>query len=319
MRQILLVLILLVGHQGTVQGLPDFTKKTATCPERLVKQLKSGQQCLPHRVFLGDTVERLAKIYGVKATAIRNWNTLEPKQGLDGRSMVWLIWSKRPTGHYKRQSARRGKRGKVTPAKSHRDSHSWYESKGTHTNGKLIGGRQFPPGRGYVVRNPKETWGTPKTISLIKQAIRCAHKKSSSHPDVVVGDISLQHGGKFGDHRSHQNGLDVDVGYVAKVRSLDGNFFRGTKKTMDAERSLDLIQCFQETGQVTHIFIDYDVQKLLYEAAKKRKMSKKARRELFQYPRGKDAWARIRHSKGHKNHFHIRFRKPADELAKTSR
>jgi len=317
--QFLLAFILLLGHIGIAQGRADSAHATDKCPEELKRQLKAGEECQPHHLHLGANLELIAKIYHVTTDQIREWNGLQPDEALADRSVVWVIWSKRPGGHYERHSVRRTKRSTRSIEQGRRDTQSWYKSKGSHTNGKLLGGRQIPTGRGYVVRNPKESWGTPKTIALIQRAIHCAHAKSADLPPVVVGDISLQNGGKFGGHRSHQNGLDVDIGYVAKDRSLDGNFFRGTPETMDTERSLDVLQCFLDTGQVTHMFIDYDVQKLLYQAAKKRKMSKKDRRELFQFPRGKDAWARIRHSKGHKNHFHVRFRKPDEELALQSR
>ena len=59
-----------------------------------------------------------------------------------------------------------------------------------------------------------------------------------------------------------------------------------------------------------YIFVDYSVQKLLYEYAKGKGVSEDTLSELFQYPRGKRASRGIiRHWKGHIDHFHVRFRR----------
>ena len=59
---------------------------------------------------------------------------------------------------------------------------------------------------------------------------------------------------------------------------------------------------------VDYIFVDYGLQKPLYEHAKKAGMSARKLEEYFQYPRGMGRTeGLIRHTPSHKNHFHIRF------------
>ena len=77
-----------------------------------------------------------------------------------------------------------------------------------------------------------------------------------------------------------------------------------------------MLKTFIDTGQVDYIFVDYSLQKPLYEYARKKGAKKKWLKEVFQYPRSKgQTKGIIRHSPSHKNHFHIRF-KP---LQQTSR
>jgi Penicillin-insensitive murein endopeptidase len=58
-------------------------------------------------------------------------------------------------------------------------------------------------------------WGTDRLIRVI---LRVADAYSRAHPDaprIVIGDLSMRHGGSFGTgaHASHQNGLDADIYY----------------------------------------------------------------------------------------------------------
>ena len=69
-------------------------------------------------------------------------------------------------------------------------------------------------------------------------------------------------------------------------------------------------KAFVDTEDVRAVFLDYNLQKLLYEHARKQKVSESTLDVLFQYPRGKGRnYGIIRHWKGHKDHFHVRFRK----------
>ena len=192
------------------------------------------------------------------------------------------------------------KEGKVLPGYGAYDDDS----------GVLSSGVQLPSGKHYVVKHPSLSWGTGDTVRLIQTAISNYRRKWKTAPQVHVGDISKKGGGPFPPHQSHQHGRDVDIGYVLKGDKADEvRFTTATSSNFDVGRTWSLLEAFLDTDQIKYIFVDYSLQKLLYEHAQSKGVSKDTLDELFQYPRGKGrGHGIIRHSKGHVNHFHVRFR-----------
>jgi len=177
--------------------------------------------------------------------------------------------------------------------------------------GVLKSGVQMPPGKHYVVKKPTLAYGTGQTVRLIQKAVTAFRNNWRSSPKIHIGDISKRGGGKFPPHRSHQHGRDVDVGYILKGDQADETrFISANGKNLDVARSWSLVKAFLDTDQVKYVFMDYALQKRLYEHAKSKGASRGMLDELFQYPRGKGrGHGVIRHSSGHVNHFHVRFRK----------
>ena len=157
---------------------------------------------------------------------------------------------------------------------------------------------QLPEGKYYVVKHAHLAWGTADTIRLIQGAIASYRQVWRSSPKIHVGDISKKGGGKFPPHNSHQHGRDVDIGYVLKGdKSDEVKFVNATSSNLDVERSWDLISAFLDTDEIKYIFMDYSIQKLLYDEAKRQGVSRDTLDELFQYPRGKGrGHGIIRHS-----------------------
>jgi len=64
-------------------------------------------------------------------------------------------------------------------------------------------------------------------------------------------------------------------------------------------------------GAVQAIFVDYQVQGLLYDWAAARGVDERYLDRLFQYPEGKSAGdGLVRHEPHHDDHFHVRFKCP---------
>jgi hypothetical protein len=133
----------------------------------------------------------------------------------------------------------------------------WHHARsvGLQYAGSLVDGTQLPvEGPDWVTWNPN-TDSTPnlpwrlygnehtiRRILAVLTAYRAAHPEA---PKVVVGDISLRHGGRMDQHVSHQNGLDVDVYYPRLDRHL-----RAPIATSQIDRPLaqDLLDRFVATG-----------------------------------------------------------------------
>ena len=168
---------------------------------------------------------------------------------------------------------------------------------------------QLQPGPGYVVKRDAHAWGTPRTVTAIQTAVKRYLDRGLGGPDVHVGDISRETGGTFPPHLSHQDGRDVDVGYVLQGESADvKRFVTATTGRLDVVRTWSLIESFLGTERVRYVFVDYGLQRILYDYAQREGASEERLAALFQYPRGSAAASGIiRHWRGHANHFHVRF------------
>lgn len=172
-------------------------------------------------------------------------------------------------------------------------------------SGSMDDGTLMPPGPEYTLKAEAYSWATPRTVALLREAIR-AYARGRSVPKVHLGDISRRGGGPFPPHLSHQEGRDVDIAYVLHDRRT--RFAVATAGTLDRKRTWALLRAVLDTRAVAFVFIDYEVQRMLYEHALTDGMTPEQLDPLFQYPYGRRA-ARgiIRHWKGHRDHFHVRF------------
>ena len=160
------------------------------------------------------------------------------------------------------------------------------------------------------IKRPHLAFGTAKTVSLIEKAIARYKKKVGRAPKVHVGDISKRGGGALHPHVSHNSGRDVDIGYVLTGDHANRTRFSGVNRdNLDVPRTWALVKSFLDTHEVLYIFMDYSLQKTLYDYARSQGVSEYELDELFQYPRGRGrSHGIVRHWPSHKHHFHVRFR-----------
>ena len=169
------------------------------------------------------------------------------------------------------------------------------------------GGIQLVEAAGFHVRRPDNAWGTPAAIASILGALARYRSLEPNAPDVQIGDISRNNGGPLRSHVSHQEGRDVDVGYVWN-EAKDGE-----RRSMDLARTWTLLRAFAEDDDVSVIFIDYRLQKRLYEYAESIGVAQERLDALFEYPRGSDRDSVFVHWPGHDDHFHVRFERRRSE------
>lgn len=176
--------------------------------------------------------------------------------------------------------------------------------------GRLVNGRKLPKHDAYTIKRAHNVYGTPRTIKLIGKVIDKYQRRVPGGPKLRIGDISKDGGGPMTGHLSHQEGRDIDIGLVLQGDLADHLHFSGaTEENIDLARTWTLIEEFILTGEVRAIYLDYEVQRLLYEHAKSVGVPKATLDEYFQYPRGSGRnHGIIRHWRGHRNHIHVRFR-----------
>jgi Penicillin-insensitive murein endopeptidase len=136
-------------------------------------------------------------------------------------------------------------------------------SRGLPYAGSLSAGTQLPiEGPDWVTWNPVEDrvpnephrlYGHQRTIRTVLSVIAAYRAANPGAPLVVVGDISFRGGGPMELHRSHQNGLDVDLYYPRLDRRLRAPRTTGQ---VDLELAQDLLDRVVAAG-ARAVFVGY--------------------------------------------------------------
>jgi len=194
------------------------------------------------------------------------------------------------------------------------------QSVGAPWAGRLQHATALPPGEGYFIRRPGRAFGTQTTIELTERAIS---ETLDAFPDehvLAIGDISAPSGGLITQHRSHQSGRDIDVGlfYREKPAGYPADFIHADEDNLDCAATFKLLESFLATadddGGVQMIFLDFDVQGILFDWALDHGVSERRLERIFQYPHGRGSGEGIvRHEPNHDNHMHVRFKCPAED------
>lgn len=180
---------------------------------------------------------------------------------------------------------------------------------GSYSAGCLQGGQQMAlQGSGYQLLRPEQRryFGHPELIRYLHDLIQ--QSRTQGIPPLLIGDMAMVRGGPFtSGHRSHQNGLDVDIWFrfgtpvlsraqlanptpVDMVqtdnRHVSGNF---------TSKHRTLLRLAASDNRVERIFVHPAIKLALCEQTT-----------------GDRRWLhKIRPWFGHRAHFHIRLRCPA--------
>jgi penicillin-insensitive murein endopeptidase len=183
---------------------------------------------------------------------------------------------------------------------------------GSYTNGKIIAATPFTFNSEHNVHATEVSrdthWGSGLLVSFIESA---SNKMTKWYPDLVVaiGDVALQHGGRIGQHSSHQNGLDIDIPYIGKHGfvsiishgkveadfdySQTWQFFRLVESQKIMDRGVN-------TTVLNRIFVTQQVKNGFCKWAKEN--------NVLASPRDADIMRRLRPTPLHDNHFHLRLK-----------
>lgn len=307
-----------------------------------------GMMNLRHVVRRGDTLSKIAKLYGMTTGSIKRRNRLRRDflrvgKRLDVRTRMGsagshtYVYTIRPGDTLGRIGKRfdikvrdirrmNGERGHDRLRIGDRirllieGNPSRSEARGRPMAGKLVHGEQLKSGPGYHRRRPFRAWGTNETITQIITAVASVRRRYPRVHDLAIGDISAKHGGPINPHISHQTGRDVDLGYYFTKQPKSGpkGFISAMHERLDFAATWKLITSLvgrkKRGSPVQYIFMNYAVQERIYGWARRQGISKHTLDWMFQYPHGRRSMTGIiRHSKGHASHMHVRFRCPASD------
>ncbi len=182
---------------------------------------------------------------------------------------------------------------------------------GSPGGGRLIRGIQFPLDHpAFLAVEPTKAYGTADTIEGLIQAVEEVRERFPGTPRIVLGDISAERGGRIRPHRSHQNGLDVDLGFFyLQGEEVGKRFEAGRSDNLDVPRTFFLVESLINLGTVQFILLDYRVQGILYAYGRDELgYPQELLDAWFGYPeRGWVSGAMVRHVRGHDDHLHVRF------------
>ena len=180
---------------------------------------------------------------------------------------------------------------------------------GRTNRGRLFNAQQLRDEPGLrVMADEAHSFGSSETVRALRVAaseVRAAYPGS----EVMVGDISRERGGYLRPHRSHQLGLDVDVGYLYLPPSKW--YQKATAENLDRPRTWALLKALIAEGSVEYVFMDRSIQTLMRDYALSIGEAPEWLDSLFESRAKRDTL--IRHARGHATHFHVRFLDPAAE------
>ena len=164
-------------------------------------------------------------------------------------------------------------------------------SLGSASSGRLFCGKLLPADTQlWTTRNPvngahpnaaARRWGTDSVLAAIEVVSADYWRRFPDAPRLVIGDISLRHGGRFGVHASHQQGRDIDLWYPRRGGG-EGLTPRGPGE-IDRKRSQWLVERFAaEDAELVYVGVRVGLRRT---------------RSKIRYL-----------GSGHETHFHVRLR-----------
>lgn len=204
----------------------------------------------------------------------------------------------------------------------HTQQYQWHEADGPTSNvtkvyggytaGCIDGATKLPKkGVGYIAATHKNNrlYGHPNLINVVE---KLAQKMYNEHGlTLLISDLGQARGGpapiKTSAHRSHQNGLDVDIWYrsLNKNNLNEENIYPETVLS-ESKDSLNKKSWGESNLKMLEYTAQYDeVQRVLVNPYVKKAMCKEY---------GDTNWInKIRPWWGHHKHFHIRLKCPVND------
>ncbi|MBA3549935.1 MAG: penicillin-insensitive murein endopeptidase [Nannocystis sp.] len=261
---------------------------------------------LEHIIKKGETWDSVARELGLEAQQLRTWNRALAKASkttLVAKKKL-VFWRDPPPPSAQAASGLASKLAQIRVR-------AGGISIGRPSRGRLVRGVELPDRPDlYTRRKPDESWGSSHAITQLMAAVTRFRHETGFKRGVVIGGISRARGGRFRPHKSHQSGRDIDIRMPITV-AAEGKKHT-TASDVDWKVTWKLIHAFLGSGEVEYIFLDHQLQKRLYKAAREAGATKDQLSEWLQWPntpkstKGKKAV--IRHQKGHVVHFHVRIR-----------
>lgn len=163
---------------------------------------------------------------------------------------------------------------------------------------------------GFFIMRPhrKTHFGTNELVTVLGIMGQYTKQEVPSYV-LPIGDLSKEDGGKIGNHKSHQTGLDVDVAYYFENKNLQKAFASAVvidKPHLDwmLEKQWGLYKKLGKTQLVDRIFIHKTLKKALCQLAIKNGEISESDKKGETY----EVLRRLIADVDHNTHFHLRLK-----------
>lgn len=175
--------------------------------------------------------------------------------------------------------------------------------------GRLINAVTMGEDPAWTVVAPDDAWGTAETIDALTRVARAVHDELPQCAPLRINHISKREGGYLRPHQSHQAGRDVDLGFFYPA-GVDPRAPKAKRESvMDVQANWELVRALASMSDVEVILVDRHVQAVLLAYARKHGEDAQVLDALF----GPGPDALLRHARGHRDHFHVRFYAPRSQ------
>lgn len=180
-------------------------------------------------------------------------------------------------------------------------------SLGKTNSGAIFGALPMPENEQWKIVNSREAFGTQETINYLTHTIHRVNEIFPGTGPINIGDISVQDGGHFVPHVSHQCGRDVDMGFYYQDDSKW--YAKADASNLDMARTWAFIKITISETDVQVIFIDRSLITLFHDYATEIGEDPAWVEQVFGGP-GSDLRPMLMHENGHQTHMHVRYYNP---------
>ena len=275
----------------------------------LTDRVPPPREEITYTVAPGDTWTEVALRHRVALADLKGWNLRRARHPLAAGTTL-KIWI--DPGAPRTVGCRRGE--PPAPIEFRTDA----QSLGNPSGGRLSRGILLPLSSLWRRGRKAEMWTSSHTLATLIEAFTRLRVDSGYAGEVFIGSISRRRGGKFPPHRSHRTGLDIDI-RLPLLPTVPLETYP-IPDAVDWAALWVLIEALLETGEVSVIFLDRNLQEHLYWAARQAGRTPEELAPIIHWPRKDKIWeAIVRHARNHKGHMHVRLLCGRDEPRCTPR
>jgi len=178
------------------------------------------------------------------------------------------------------------------------------------TSRPLFANVRLPSAEGVYERwDAQRSYGTWLTVTTLQQVTeRLAWELPLADP-ILVGDLSRRGGGGMHGHKTHDKGIDADLGlYMRGGRQPLGGFVDVRPRELDAAATWAMIRALLDTGNVHFILLDQSlIDVVKAHVVREEGLTEEEAERIF--PGGPVDWRRrgvVNHAPNHASHLHVR-------------